>query len=56
MPFFIVVILFILAIVLLCITVRVVTGASALIIERFGSYHATWRPGLQFLIPLIDRV
>lgn len=56
MPFFIVVILFILAIVLLCITVRVVPEARALIIERFGSYHATWRPGLHFLIPFIDHV
>lgn len=56
MPFFIVVILFILAIVLLCITIRVVPEARALIIERFGSYHATWRPGLHFLIPFIDHV
>lgn len=56
MPFFIVVILFILAIILLCITVRVVPEARALIIERFGSYHATWRPGLHFLIPFIDHV
>ncbi len=56
MPFFIVIILFILAIVLLCITVRVVPEARALIIERFGSYHATWRPGLHFLIPFIDHV
>lgn len=56
MPFFIVVILFILAIVLLCITVRVVPEARALIIERFGGYHATWRPGLHFLIPFIDHV
>lgn len=56
MPFFIVVILFILAIVLLCITIRVVPEARALIIERFGGYHATWRPGLHFLIPFIDHV
>lgn len=56
MPFFIVVILFVLAIILLCITVRVVPEARALIIERFGSYHATWRPGLHFLIPFIDHV
>lgn len=56
MPFFIVIILFVLAIVLLCITVRVVPEARALIIERFGSYHATWRPGLHFLIPFIDHV
>ena len=56
MQFFIVVILFVLAIVLLCITIRVVPEARALIIERFGSYHATWRPGLHFLIPFIDHV
>lgn len=56
MPFFIVIILFVLAIILLCITVRVVPEARALIIERFGSYHATWRPGLHFLIPFIDHV
>ena len=37
-------------------TVKVVPQQSAWIIERLGKYHATLNPGLNFLVPFIDRV
>src|SRR5215218_7121198 len=36
--------------------VRVVPQQSAFVVERFGRYHATLEPGLNFLVPLFDRV
>lgn len=37
-------------------SVRVVPQARRYIIERFGRYRATLQPGLNFIIPLADRV
>ena len=37
-------------------TVKVVPQQSAWIVERLGKYHATLNPGLNFLVPFIDRV
>ena len=37
-------------------TVKVVPQLSAWIIERLGKYHATLNPGLNFLVPFIDKV
>ncbi len=37
-------------------TVKVVPQQSAWIIERLGKYHATLNPGLNFLVPFIDKV
>lgn len=36
--------------------INVVPQAQAYIIERLGSYHVTWRNGLHFKIPFIDKV
>jgi len=36
--------------------VRVVPQQSAFVVERFGRYHATLEPGLNFIVPLFDRV
>lgn len=36
--------------------VRIVPQASVFVIERFGSYNATWQTGLHLLIPVTDRV
>jgi len=35
---------------------KVVPQAQVFVIERIGSYYATWETGLHFLIPFIDRV
>ena len=37
-------------------TVKVVPQQSAWIVERLGKYHATLNPGLNFLVPFIDKV
>ena len=35
---------------------KVVPQAHVYVIERIGAYHATWEPGLHFLVPFVDRV
>ncbi len=35
---------------------KVVPQAHVYVIERIGTYHATWETGLHFLIPFVDRV
>ena len=37
-------------------TVKVVPQQSAWVVERLGKYHATLNPGLNFLLPFIDKV
>lgn len=36
--------------------IRVVPQAKAFIVERLGTYQATWETGLHFKVPFIDRV
>ena len=36
--------------------IKVVPQQSACVIERLGRYHATLSPGLNFLVPFVDRV
>jgi regulator of protease activity HflC (stomatin/prohibitin superfamily) len=36
--------------------VRVVPQQSAFVVERFGRFHGTLEPGLNFIVPLFDRV
>ena len=36
--------------------VRVVPQQSAFVIERFGRFHSTLEPGLNFIVPVFDRV
>ena len=36
--------------------VKIVKQAQALVVERLGAYQATWGTGLNFKIPIIDRV
>lgn len=49
-------ILFIIAIVFIFKTINVVPQQHAWVVERFGKYHATMGPGLNIVIPFIDRV
>lgn len=37
-------------------SIRIVPESQCYIIERLGSYHATWQNGLHIKIPFIDRV
>ena len=49
-------ILFILAIILILINVRIVPQASSYVIERLGAYSATWEVGLHVKVPFIDSI
>ena len=48
--------LFIVAIIIIIKTIRVVPQQHALVIERWGKFHAVLEPGLNFVVPLVDRV
>ena len=37
-------------------SVKVVPQQNAWVVERLGKYHATLSPGLNFLVPFVDRV
>ena len=54
MEFFVVVL--ILVFVLVVPNIKIVPQARVYVIERLGSYFATWRNGLHFKIPFVDRV
>jgi regulator of protease activity HflC (stomatin/prohibitin superfamily) len=49
-------ILFVLAVVFVVKTIKVVPQQHAWVVERLGKYHATLGPGLNMVIPFIDRV
>ncbi|MBR3898445.1 MAG: SPFH/Band 7/PHB domain protein [Bacilli bacterium] len=50
------IIFLVIALVIVLPSVRVVPQSECYIIERLGSYYATWTNGLHFKIPFIDRV
>jgi regulator of protease activity HflC (stomatin/prohibitin superfamily) len=50
------IVIFIVALVFVFKTINVVPQQHAWVVERLGKYHATLTPGLQFVIPFIDRV
>ncbi|MCM1512324.1 MAG: SPFH/Band 7/PHB domain protein [Oxalobacter formigenes] len=50
------IVIFILALVFAAKSVNVVPQQNAWVVERFGKYHATLSPGLNIVIPIIDRV
>ena len=54
MPLLIIVL--VIALVLLCSSLRVVRQANAYVIERLGTYTATWGVGLHLMVPIIDKV
>ena len=49
-------ILFILAVVFVFKTINVVPQQHAWVVERLGKYHATLGPGLNIVVPFIDRI
>ena len=54
MEILIVILVLVVAIIIPCI--KIVPQATSYVIERIGSYHETWKNGLHFKIPFIDRV
>ena len=49
-------ILLVIAVIFITRSVKVVPQQNAWVIARLGKYHATLAPGLNFLVPFIDRV
>ena len=49
-------VLFIVALVFVFKTIHVVPQQNAYVVERLGRYHATLAPGLNFVLPFIDRI
>jgi regulator of protease activity HflC (stomatin/prohibitin superfamily) len=50
------IVLFIIAVVFVVKTINVVPQQHAWVVERFGKYHATLGPGLNIVLPFIDRI
>jgi regulator of protease activity HflC (stomatin/prohibitin superfamily) len=50
------IVLFIIAVIFVVRSVKVVPQQNAWVVERLGKYHATLTPGLNFLVPFVDRV
>ena len=56
---FLVILLAIVAIFVLVVlfrSIRIIPQANAGVVERLGKYHKTLMPGLNILVPFIDRV
>lgn len=53
---YVAVVIFVLALVFAAKSINVVPQQNAWVVERFGKYHATLSPGLNIVIPIIDRV
>ena len=49
-------ILFVIAVIFITQSVKVVPQQHAWVVERLGKYHQTLTPGLSFLLPFIDKV
>ena len=50
------IVLAVIAIVFIARSVKVVPQQNAWVVERLGKYHASLTPGLNFLVPFVDRV
>ncbi len=50
------VIVFVVALIFIVRSIKVVPQQSAWVVERLGKYQATLGPGLNFLVPFVDRV
>ncbi|WMW82414.1 stomatin-like protein [Undibacterium cyanobacteriorum] len=53
---FVVFVLFMVALVFIMKTVKVVPQQDAWVVERLGKYHATLAPGLNIVVPFVDRI
>ena len=48
--------LFVVAIIVIVKAIRVVPQQHAMVVERLGRFYAVLQPGLNFVIPFVDRV
>ena len=52
----ILIVILVLAVVIIIPNIKIVPQAKSYVIERLGSYHTTWKNGLHFKFPFIDRI
>ena len=50
------IVLFIIAVLFITRSIKVVPQQNAWVVERLGKYHAALAPGLNFLVPFVDKV
>jgi regulator of protease activity HflC (stomatin/prohibitin superfamily) len=50
------IVLFVIAVIFITQSIKVVPQQNAWVVERLGKYNATLTPGLNFLVPFVDRV
>ena len=50
------VVIFVIAVIFITRSIKVVPQQHAWVVERLGKYHGTLTPGLNFLVPFVDRV
>src|ERR1035437_4509079 len=50
------IVLFVIAVIFITQSIKVVPQQHAWVVERLGKYHATLTPGLNILVPFVDRV
>jgi regulator of protease activity HflC (stomatin/prohibitin superfamily) len=50
------IVLFIIAVLFIVRSIKVVPQQTAWVVERLGKYHTTLAPGLNFLVPFVDRL
>ena len=49
-------VILVLVVVIIIPCVKIVPQAASYVVERIGSYHETWKNGLHFKLPFIDRI
>ena len=49
-------VVFVVAVIVIIKAIRVVPQQHALVVERLGKFHAVLQPGLNFVVPFVDRV
>lgn len=49
-------VILVLVVVIIIPCVKIVPKAASYVVERIGSYHETWKNGLHFKLPFIDRI
>ena len=50
------IILFVIAVIFITRSIKVVPQQNAWVVERLGKYHGTLTPGLNILVPFVDRL
>ena len=49
-------VIFVIAVIFITRSIKVVPQQNSWVVERLGKYHSSLTPGLNFLVPFIDRV